>query len=103
MKIEARKKEARLLELKGASPREIARVMPRELSRSEIFRIFERESQLKEDFTLDMIQTEDQYLIQKQIFYEKLIEDKLNNEFNIEAEEYNFGVQKYHLYEDEVV
>ncbi len=47
-----------------------------------------------------MIQTEDEYLIQKRIFYEKLIVDKLNNEFNIEAEEYNFGVQKYQLYED---
>ena len=103
MKIEARKKEARMLELKGASPREVARIMPRELSRSEIFKIFERESQLKEDFTLDMLQTDDEYLTQKKIFFDCLLVDKLNNEFNIEAEEYNLGVQQHQLYEDQGV
>ena len=93
MKVESRKAEANHLEREGASPRTVALIRPRELTRQDVERIFYREMELREMFVEEMMETDDEHLIEKQIVLDTLMMDRINNEFTIEQEDYNLGVQ----------
>ena len=59
MKIIKRKKDARDLERAGNSPRTVALVAPRELSKKDVLSIFNREQDLREEFIQKLEQVHD--------------------------------------------
>ena len=69
-----------------------------------MFTIFFREHDLKEEFLRDLVNdTPDGDLFDKHFLYDELIIDKINNEFNIETEDYKVAVFKYEISEDPMV
>ena len=102
--INVRIKEAEALENAGGSPRSVALIRPRELGQNEVFTIFFREHALKEEYLRDLIyDTPNEELFNKNLLYDELIIDKINNEFNIEQEDYKLAVIKYEIKDDEMV
>ena len=69
-----------------------------------MFTIFFREHALKEEFLKDLVNdTPNEDLFDKHYLYDELIIDKINNEFNIETEDYKVAVVKYEISEDPMV
>ena len=59
---------------------------------------------MKEEFLKDLVNdTPNEELFDKHFLYDELIIDKINNEFNIETEDYKVAVFKYEISEDPMV
>ena len=74
--------------------------MPRPLNYLEVKQIFKREQELKQEYTRFLLQVPDETLQARTTFYDTLIRDKINNEYNIEQEDFTLGELKYNLRED---
>ena len=93
MKIDARKKQANQLQRQSGSPRSIALIEPRELNKHEITRIFYREQELREQFIQELSETPAEKLLESQYIYDTQLKDILHDEFNMESEDYNKGIE----------
>lgn len=83
------------MEQRGASPRAVALLAPRELSYQDVLKIFYREQDLREESIRDLEETADEYLFDEKIILDALLFDKLNNEFVIEPEDYYYYLEKH--------
>ena len=103
MKVQSRIKLAEQMVRDNESPRDVARMMPRELTKSEVFQIFQREQILRQELMAELEKTPEDQFQEWEIIYDTLIIDRINNEFNIEPEDYTLGVQRYKLEQDVLV
>ena len=76
---------------------------PRNLSREEVYRVFEAEQELKIDAGHVLMNVPAQELFHAQYIQLVMMEDEIYNRFGIEKEEYNLLLGKYRLIEDEQV
>ena len=57
MKVQSRIKLAEQMVRDNESPRDVARMMPRELTKSEVFQIFQREQILRQELMAELEKT----------------------------------------------